>query len=247
MEDVGKSLRCDDSYNDSIEWEENDPKKDQEDLKDIIAKKGLNFILRVLSVLLLLLASRYLSWPSAIFLILVYVLCPLYFQIENHYLFFWTDVFNMALVLSYGFYYHRPSVAGGLLCALLYGLSTFSNMACFYYLFAEEILKEVLKIIDCVSRIFSSNPRQSGKCEEPLKGQTTIQDELPQGDQDVAEDKANNKWEEEMLEEESSHNGNGCSEDVDLKETDERHGNRQVTSVALVAMIGCSVGHMRLK
>ena len=58
-----------------------------------------------------------------------------------------------------------------------------------------------------------------------MKGQTTIQDELPQGDQEVAEDKANNKWEEEMLEEESSHNGNGCSEDVDLKETDDRHGN----------------------
>ena len=80
---------------------------------------------------------------------------------EHHYLFYWSDVFNIALVLSYVFCYHRPSVAGGLLCGLLYGLSTLSNMACVYHLFAEEILKDVLKIIDCVSRIFSSNPRVS--------------------------------------------------------------------------------------
>ena len=47
-----------------------------------------------------------------------------------------------------------------------------------------------------------------------MKGQTTIQDELPQGVQEVAEDIANNKWEEEMLEEESSHNGNGDRKSV---------------------------------
>ena len=46
-----------------------------------------------------------------------------------------------------------------------------------------------------------------------MKGQTTIQDELPESDEDVVEDEANNKWEEvEMLEEESSDSSNGSSD-----------------------------------
>ena len=42
--------------------------------------------------------------------------------------------------------------------------------------------------------------QESEKVEEPLEGQTTNKDEPPQGDQEAAaEDKANNKWEEDFL------------------------------------------------
>ena len=80
---------------------------------------------------------------------------------EHHYLFYWTDVVNIALGMSYVFCSHNPSVAGALLFGLFYGLRIFSHMACFYYLFEEEVLECVQKIIACVSRIFSSNPRVS--------------------------------------------------------------------------------------
>ena len=61
------------------------------------------------------------------------------------------DVVNELLVnMSYSGF---PGVDG-----LLFGLSTFSNMACAFYLIKEEILKSVRKPID---RIFSSNPRVS--------------------------------------------------------------------------------------
>ena len=77
-----------------------------------------------------------------------------------------------------------------------------------------------------------------------MKGKSTIQAELPQDDKDVAEDKANDKWEEEMLEEESSHNGSDSisdsSEDVELMEID-RHGNPSDSSNDELKCLTCEI------
>uniref|UniRef100_A0A2N9FN33 Uncharacterized protein n=1 Tax=Fagus sylvatica TaxID=28930 RepID=A0A2N9FN33_FAGSY len=205
---------------------ENDPKKDQEASENEFSETLLNLMLRWLAFLILIPAFQYFSSPSAILILsglnLVFV--------------FYLFTFPVNEKTNQGDQPENKSAVED-----------------------EELLEpknvvgdedeELLKPDDqnSATKIWKDKETltmESDKGEEPMKGKTTVQAELPQDDKDGAEDKANDKWEEEMLEEESSHNGSDSisdsSEDVELMEID-RHGNPSDSSNDELKCLTCEI------